>query len=99
MAYLAIDPRNFLGAVCNVEHYESAHESYRAFYFSFVKRVTAGKCGTNKLRTLCPTCHALRACHRHQGMIAKSLSIGVIPVNWRDLVWEDDKETIERALK
>jgi 5-methylcytosine-specific restriction protein A len=73
--------------------------AYEEFHLD---HIISGKSGTNKLcnlRTLCPTCHVLRACHRHQGMIAKSLSVGVIPVNWRDLVWEDDKETIKKALK
>ncbi len=59
---------------CNIDHKQS------------------GKLGTNKmnnLRTLCRRCHVLRADHRHQGMIAKALAEGLIPANWRDLVWED----------
>lgn len=51
----------------------------------------SGKLGTNKfknLRTLCRRCHVLRACHRHQGMIAKALADGIIPPNWPELVWE-----------
>jgi hypothetical protein len=31
-------------------------------------------------------------------MIAKALAPEIIPVNWRELVWEDDPETILRAL-
>lgn len=53
--------------------------------------IVSGKRGTNalsNLRTLCRRCHVLRACHRHQGMIAKALADGVIPFNWRELVWE-----------
>jgi len=53
--------------------------------------VVSGKRGTNKLsnlRCLCRRCHVLRACHRHQGMIAKALEDGLIPPDWRELVWE-----------
>ncbi|MFD1394377.1 HNH endonuclease [Kroppenstedtia eburnea] len=52
----------------------------------------SGKLGTNKLsnlRTLCRRCHVLRMDMRHRGMIAKALEDGIIPANWRDLVWED----------
>lgn len=47
--------------------------------------------GTNastNLRTLCRRCHVLRANKSHQGMIAPALRDGIIPVNWRPLVWE-----------
>ncbi len=53
--------------------------------------IQSGKRGTNKfsnLRTLCRRCHVLRACCRHQGMIAQALADGIIPPNWRELVWE-----------
>jgi 5-methylcytosine-specific restriction protein A len=55
-----------------------------------IDHVVSGKKGTNKLknlRPLCRRCHTLRACHRHQGMIAQALADGVIPPNWRELVW------------
>ena len=48
--------------------------------------------GTNdlvNLRVLCRRCHVLRADHRHQGMIAAALRDGVIPPNWRALVWDE----------
>jgi 5-methylcytosine-specific restriction enzyme A len=48
--------------------------------------------GTNELanlRTLCRRCHALRSDHAHQGMIAAALRDGIIPVDWRALVWDD----------
>ncbi|MBW4661409.1 MAG: HNH endonuclease [Drouetiella hepatica Uher 2000/2452] len=47
--------------------------------------------GTNadsNLRTLCRRCHVLRARKSHQGMISKALHDGIIPPNWRSLVWE-----------
>jgi 5-methylcytosine-specific restriction protein A len=53
--------------------------------------VVSGKRGTNKLsnlRTLCRRCHVLRACNRHRGMIASALAAGLIPPDWRGLVWE-----------
>ncbi len=63
--------------------------------------IISGKYGTNKirnLRVLCPRCHILRACFRHRGMTAKALASGIIPVNWREMVWEDDQKTILKAL-
>jgi 5-methylcytosine-specific restriction endonuclease McrA len=53
--------------------------------------IQSGKLATNKfsnLRTLCKTCHILRADLRHRGMVAKALRAGDIPPNWRELVWE-----------
>ena len=37
---------------------------------------------------LCRRCHVLRADKRHRGMIANALRDGIIPPNWRELVWE-----------
>jgi 5-methylcytosine-specific restriction endonuclease McrA len=56
-----------------------------------IDHLQSGKLGTNdmsNLRTLCPVCHALRADHRHQGLFAKLLRQGLLPENWRELVWE-----------
>src|SRR5689334_1501002 len=44
------------------------------------------------LRTLCRRCHVLRADKRHRGMIASALRDGIIPTNWRELVWEDEED-------
>jgi 5-methylcytosine-specific restriction endonuclease McrA len=41
------------------------------------------------LRTLCVICHTLRADRSHQGLVFKALRKGLIPPNWRELVWED----------
>jgi 5-methylcytosine-specific restriction protein A len=41
------------------------------------------------LRTLCRRCHCLRASIAHQGMIAAALREGLIPSDWRSLVWDD----------
>lgn len=49
--------------------------------------------GTNalaNLRTLCRRCHVLRAGQEHQGMIASALRDGLIPPDWRPLVWDDE---------
>lgn len=48
-----------------------------------------GSNADSNLRTLCRRCHCLRANHTHQGMIANALRDGIIPVNWREWVWED----------
>lgn len=56
-----------------------------------IDHIVSGKFGTNQLsnlRTLCRRCHVLRADNRHRGMIASALRDGVIPPNWRELVWE-----------
>jgi len=47
--------------------------------------------GKNELsneRTLCRRCHVLRMNNKHRGMIAKALKDGIIPPNWRELLWE-----------
>jgi 5-methylcytosine-specific restriction enzyme A len=57
-----------------------------------IDHIRSGKLGTNEdsnLRVLCRRCHVLRADHRHQGMIARAIRDGIIPPDWRPLVWED----------
>lgn len=57
-----------------------------------IDHIKSGRLGTNKLsnlRTLCRRCHVLRSDMRHRGMIASALRDGIIPPNWRDLVWDD----------
>ena len=57
-----------------------------------IDHIRSGKLGTNELsnlRTLCRRCHVLRVDFRHRGMISKALKDGIIPPNWRELVWED----------
>jgi 5-methylcytosine-specific restriction protein A len=56
-----------------------------------IDHILSGKTASNRfsnLRTLCRSCHVLRADNRHRGMIAKALADGIIPYNWRELVWE-----------
>lgn len=56
-----------------------------------IDHIKSGKNATNQLknlRTLCRRCHVLRADNRHRGMISKALKDGVIPPNWRELVWD-----------
>lgn len=58
-----------------------------------IDHIRSGKLGSNalaNLRTLCRTHHALRADHRHRGLIWKALKDGLIPPNWREFVWDDD---------
>lgn len=55
--------------------------------------IKSGKNADNKLsnlRTLCRRCHVLRADNRHRGMTANAVKDGIIPPDWRKLVWEDD---------
>ena len=57
-----------------------------------IDHIRSGKNGTNQLtnlRTLCRRCHVLRADMRHRGMMASAIRDGVIPPDWRHLVWED----------
>jgi 5-methylcytosine-specific restriction endonuclease McrA len=56
-----------------------------------IDHIISGKLGTNdmsNLRTLCRYHHVLRADNRHRGMIASALRDGIIPPDWRKLVWE-----------
>jgi len=56
-----------------------------------IDHIQSGKLASNhldNLRILCRRCHVLRLDNRHRGMIAKALSDGIIPPNWRELVWE-----------
>lgn len=53
----------------------------------------SGKLTSNalgNLRTLCRRCHVLRADKRHRGLIAAALRDGIIPPDWRSLVWDDE---------
>lgn len=56
-----------------------------------IDHIRSGKLGSNhidNLRTLCPICHALRADPRHRALTGKYLRRGLLPVNWREYVWE-----------
>jgi 5-methylcytosine-specific restriction protein A len=58
-----------------------------------IDHIQSGKWGTNEmvnLRSLCRRCHVLRVDMRHRGMIAGALRDGVIPANWRELVWDEE---------
>lgn len=57
-----------------------------------IDHIQSGKRGSNhlsNLRTLCRRCHVLRADARHRGMIAQAIADGIIPADWRPLVWDD----------
>lgn len=48
-----------------------------------------GNHADENLRVLCRRCHVLRASPAHRGMISGALRAGVIPADWRSLVWEE----------
>jgi 5-methylcytosine-specific restriction enzyme A len=55
-----------------------------------VDHIVSGKLGGNEaenLRLLCRRCHVLRLDSRHRGMIVHALRDGLIPPNWRELLW------------
>lgn len=57
-----------------------------------IDHVVSGKLGTNamdNLRTLCRLHHVLRADPRHRGMLASALRDGILPEDWRSLIWDD----------
>jgi 5-methylcytosine-specific restriction endonuclease McrA len=53
-----------------------------------VPLASGGGNALDNLRLLCRRCHVLRAGKEHQGMIAAALRDGLIPADWRPLVWE-----------
>jgi 5-methylcytosine-specific restriction endonuclease McrA len=56
-----------------------------------IDHIKSGKLAGNEhsnLRVLCRRCHVLRLDQRHRGMIAKALADGIIPYNWRELLWD-----------
>ena len=56
-----------------------------------IDHIRSGKLGSNhlsNLRVLCRRCHVLRSDFRHRGMISAALRDGVIPPDWRLLVWD-----------
>jgi 5-methylcytosine-specific restriction protein A len=66
-------------------------ETPQALEECHIDHIKSGKLAGNELtnlRTLCRRCHVLRADKRHRGMIASALRDGIIPPNWRELVWE-----------
>ena len=66
-------------------------KEYIPFNVCHIDHIRSGKLGSNatdNLRVLCPQCHALRADHRHQGLTARAVRDGLIPADWRPLVWD-----------
>jgi 5-methylcytosine-specific restriction protein A len=62
-----------------------------AVHTANIDHIRSGKLANNalsNLRALCRRCHCLRADNRHRGMIAAALRDGLIPPDWRALVWE-----------
>ena len=56
-----------------------------------IDHIKSGKLADNSdenLRVLCRRCHVLRLDLRHRGMIYKAIKDGIVPPNWRPLVWD-----------
>jgi 5-methylcytosine-specific restriction protein A len=56
-----------------------------------IDHIQSGKLASNadsNLRVLCQYHHVLRLDQRHRGMIADALRKDLIPVNWREYLWE-----------
>lgn len=56
-----------------------------------IDHIQSGKLASNKvsnLRVLCPYCHALRLDSRHSGLRGKAIKKGIIPPDYRELLWE-----------
>ncbi|MBD2565414.1 MULTISPECIES: HNH endonuclease [Nostoc] len=49
---------------------------------------SGGSNHASNLRTLCPICHALRLDQKHEGMKSRLVTKGLIPVNWKNFVWD-----------
>ena len=48
-----------------------------------------GNNALSNLRTLCRSCHSLRADSQHRGMTASALRSGAISPGWRELAWDE----------
>lgn len=63
-----------------------------AFEEFHLDHIVSGKRATNalsNLRVLCRMHHTLRLDHRHRGMIARALELGIIGPDWRAHLWDD----------
>lgn len=63
--------------------------SLRIAHVDHIRPLSSG--GSNhvsNLRTLCPVCHALRLDRKHEGMRSRLVKKGLIPVYWKQFVWD-----------
>ena len=72
--------------ICHHCHKQVTLEEYHCDHI--IPKSEQGSYDLDNLRTLCRRCHILRANSKHRGMIAKALFDGIVPANWRELVWE-----------
>jgi len=65
-------------------------EAFLSFKDSRTDRVDpSGSYGLGNLRTLCRRCYTLRVANVGKGLAAGALRDGIIPPDWRGLVWDD----------
>jgi 5-methylcytosine-specific restriction protein A len=57
-----------------------------------VDRIGSGSNALSNFRTLCRFHKILRAASLDQQLVARALADGIIPPNWRELVWSDPVE-------
>lgn len=50
--------------------------------------MSGGSNHASNLRTLCPVCHSLRVDPKHRGMQTGMVKKGLLPIDWKRLVWE-----------
>ncbi len=68
---------------------ESLAVSLNTAHIDHIRPLSSG--GSNhasNLRTLCPVCHGLRLDRQHNGMRNRQVLKGLIPVNWKQFVWD-----------
>ena len=58
-----------------------------------IRTLTAGEADHENLRTLCVACYVLRGTARRwrTANIGMMISTGVLPANWRELIWFEDE--------
>lgn len=72
-----------------------------SFQEAHIDHIQSGKLGSNalkNLRVLCRRCHVLRLDSRHRGMIGSALRDGIIPPNWREFAWSENRWPDESKL-
>ncbi len=76
---------------CQGPYCQDLSEWSLALEVGHIDHIKSGKLGSNhisNLRLLCPRCHSLRLDTRHSSIRSKALSDGIIPADFRPLLWD-----------